>query len=280
MRRYYPALLAALALVLLGANATTEARPSCPTVTPRPSATVPAPTAIATPPASFAATPAPTAMPTATAAPIAVLDKDFSDGQLSPFKKLTYPDQHPGDNMEVYNRFANGKPVVANGYLYLPATKRADGLWDATLVGTSQDGNGPTFGYGRFEFTMRANVGRATWQSGWLYDTTTWSSTEIDWPEMLESQRISAHVVGFGGWYGSPPADWATVWHTFYIERRADHVSFGWDGTEKYRVNGAMPAKPLAILLDSKLGFPWAEGPDATTPNPTWLEVSRVRVLP
>lgn len=208
--------------------------------------------------------------------------KDFADGLLAPFRVLTYPDQFPNDNMEKYNRFAGAAPTVHDGYLDLRATRRADGLWNAMLVGTSQDGTGATFGYGRFEICARANVGRGTGQSGWLYDTTTWTSTEIDWPEMLESQQLSAHVIGAGAgkWYGAPPADWATAWHTFSIDRRPGYVAFGLDGIEKARVIGAMPATPLAILLDSKLGFPWAEGPDATTPNPTWLQVASVRVLP
>lgn len=227
--------------------------------------------------------PPPSGIPAIPAGTGTKLRKDFADGLLAPFRVLTYPDTHPTDNMERYNRFANGakNATVHDGYLDLRATKRPDGLWDAAFVGTSQDGNGPTFGYGRYSFCSRANVGRGTWQTpGWLGDTTTWGANEIDWSEMLEGLQLSAHVIGqgAGSWYGAPPADWATKWHIFTIDRQPTYVAFLLDGVEKARITAAMPATPLAILADSKIGFPWAEGPDATTPDPTWAQIAWVTV--
>lgn len=210
-----------------------------------------------------------------------VFRKVFTDGTLAPFRVRTYPDDHPTDNMAKYNRFANGgkQVFVHDGYCDIRATRRPDGLWDACLLATSQGGDGQTFGYGVFRFWCRANPARGAWQSAWLYDTTKWTSTEIDWPEVLEGGALSAHVIGSGAgkWYGKPPADWATTWHEFRIERRTTFVAFAIDGTEVARVSGSMPSSPLAILLDSKLGFPWAEGPDATTPE-VYFHVAAVTV--
>ena len=48
-------------------------------------------------------------------------------------------------------------------------------------------GNGPTFGYGVYRYWLRFNIAPQTWQAAWLYDTTSWSATEIDFPEMLRT---------------------------------------------------------------------------------------------
>ncbi len=198
---------------------------------------------------------------------------------LAPFMVLTYPDEHigqPGQNMTVFNRFTHvRKPTVHDGYLDLRATRRPDGLFDADLVGTD-----PIFGYGVFRFWLRMNIVVNSWQSAWLYDTLRWTATEIDFPEILESQSLTAHVLGAGAGskYGiAKPADLATAFHLFRIERRASFVAYSIDGTEVARITGTMPADPLAILLDSKVGFPWAERPTATTPEP-FLHVAGVTV--
>lgn len=247
-------------------------------------------------------TAAPTTQPTAPTAPTAglptidpaygtLLRKVFTDGTYGPFRVLTYPDDHIGGSgqfMTVYNRFSNGsrQASVHNGYLDLRATPRADGLWDAVLMGTSQGGNGPTFGYGVFRYWLRFNAAPATWQCAWLYDTTSWSATEIDFPEMLESQSLTAHVLGqgAGATYGIPkPANLATVFHEFKVERRASFVAFSIDGVEVARVTGNMPGSRLAVLLDSKVGFPWAGAagaPGGDTPNLTYLHVAAVTVDP
>jgi len=275
-----------------------------PEETPTPAPTLQAVALVAATPTA-APTVAPTAQPTAAppppAAPTAGLPridpaygtafrKVFTDGTFGPFRVLTYPDDHIGGGgqfMTVYNRFSNGarQASVHDGYLDLRATRRSDGLWDAVMVGTSQGGNGPTFGYGVFRYWLRFNVGPATWQCAWLYDTTSWSATEIDFPEMLENLSLTAHVLGqgSGGKYGIPkPSSLATVFHEFKVERRASFVAFSIDGVEVARVNGSMPSSKLAILLDSKVGFPWTSNgaPSGDTPDVTYLHVAAVTVDP
>jgi hypothetical protein len=73
------------------------------------------------------------------------------------------------------------------------------------------------------------------------------------------------------------------VFLEFKIERRASFVAFSMDGVQVGRINGAMPASRLAILLDSKVGFGWAGAagtPSASTPSTTYLHVAAVTVDP
>lgn len=266
--------------------------PPTPEPTPLPTA---APTAPPPPPPTAAAPPPPppppAGLPAINPAYGTVFRKVFTDGTMGPFRVLTYPDDHiggAGQFMTVFNRYSNGarQTSVHNGYLDLRATRRADGLWDAALVGTSQGGNGPTFGYGVYRYWLSFNVGPQTWQAAWLYDTTSWSATEIDFPEMLENQSLTAHVLGqgAGATYGLPrPANLATVFHEFKVERRATFIAFSIDGVEVTRLFGAMPASKLAILLDSKVGFPWqgaAGVPGGSTPAVTYLHVAAITVDP
>lgn len=243
----------------------------------------------ATPTPSPTPSPTPTPIPTATPSPGVVppqygsLFRWTPSMGMSPWKILTYPDQHPGDNMEVYNRFTPGQASIHDGFLDLKSTRRFDGLWSSTLVGTSQSGNGPTFGYGVFRYWLSFNVTSGGWQSAWLYDTTSWSVNEIDFPEMLENLNLTAHVFKPGassvGKYGLPkPADLATKFHEFKVERRATFVAFSIDGVEVWRTTSAQPSTKLAILLDSKVGFPWGF-PPPTTAAP-YLHIAGVTVDP
>lgn len=237
---------------------------------------------------------APSGLPTIDPGYGATLRKIFTDGTLTPFKVRTYPDAHiggSGQHMTVYNRFSNGANQVSvhDGYADLRCTRQPSGsLWNAVLLATSQDGVGSTYGYGVYRFWLRFNIAPATWQSAWLYDTTTWTALEIDFPEMLENLSLTAHVLGSGlsttGIYGMPkPADLATVFHEFKIERRSTFVAFSIDGVERGRLTGTMPSRSLAIMLDSKVGFPWmgsAGAPSSQTPDPTFLHVAAVTVDP
>lgn len=221
-----------------------------------------------------------------------LLRKVFADEPtLTPFRVLTYPDDHiggTGQYMTTYNRFSNGasQASIHDGYLDLRCSRRSsDNLWDAVLVGTSQDNSGPTFGYGITRVWARFNIGPGTWQTSWQYDTTTWSSDEIDFPEMLENLSLTCHVIGTGagGKYGLPkPSDIATAFHEFKTERRAGFTAFSIDGVEVARVTATQSTKKLALLLDSKVGFGWIAGGQITssTPNPTFLHVAAVTVDP
>jgi hypothetical protein len=289
--------IASVAITVVASAPVQTAAPTSVAATAVPLPPKPDPTAVATvqptaqptaPPTQFVPT---AGLPTIDPSYGTVFRKVFTDGTFGSFKVLTYPDDHIGGSgqfMTVYNRFSDGRRQVSvhDGYLDLRATPRGDGLWDGVLMGTSQDGNGPTFGYGVFRFWLRFNVAPATWQSAWLYDTTSWSATEIDFPEMLENLSMAAHVLGQGAGskYGiARPSNLASVFHEFTVERRATFVAFSVDGVEVARVKGSMPSSKLAILLDSKVGFPWmgaAGAPGGSTPGDVYLHVAAVTVDP
>lgn len=222
----------------------------------------------------------------------ATFKKDFSDGTLAPFKVLDYPDDHIGGSgqfMTVFNRFRHAAThtLVHDGYLEMWAKRQGSGnLWDSDLIGTSQANNGPTFGLGITRYWARFNPGPGTWQCCWLYDTTSWSADEIDWPEMLENMSPTAHVIGTGAGakYGIPlPADIATNFHEFSVERRASFIAFGIDGKEVARFTKPQSLRKLAILLDAKVGFGWTGSTGqitSNTPNPTFLHIAAVTVDP
>lgn len=283
--------LAVVKVSVLGAAAAAEALE----VPPTPAAEQPtaAPTAVPTElptavPTAAPPAPATAGLPTIDPSYGTLFRKVFTDGKLGPFRVLTYPDDHiggSGQDMTVFNRYSNGAAQLSvhGGYLDLRCTRRSDGLWDAVLVGTSQGGNGPTFGYGVYRFWLRFNAAPATWQAAWLYDTTSWSATEIDFPEMLENGSLTAHVLGQGAGakYGiAHPGSIGSIFHEYTVERRASFVAFSIDGREVARVNGSMPSSKLAILLDSKVGFPWAAGPSGSTPGTVYLHVAAVTVDP
>jgi hypothetical protein len=299
--------LASLTVTVLASDGQDAASPSAAAAATATAAAATAePTAIATSEPTAVPTARPTAAPTQAPPPPpppaaglpnipasygSVFRKVFTDGTMGPFKVMTFLDDHIGGDgqyMTVYNRFSNGAKhaSVHDGYLDLRATRRSDGLWDAVMVGTSQGANGPTFGYGVYRYWLSFNIAPATWQAAWLYDTTNWSATEIDFPEMLENESLTAHVLGSGagGVYGvTRPANLGTVFHEFKVERRAGFVAFSIDGKEVARVNGAMPSSKLAILLDSCVGFPWqgaAGAPSGSTPGTVYLHVAGITVDP
>lgn len=234
-----------------------------------------------------------TGIPSPPAGTGTLLRWEGKNGTLAPFKVLTYPDDHIGGSGQYMTQFCRYRnhvtpshPLVHDGFMDLWAVRRPDGLWDADLVGTSQAGNGPTYGYGIYRFWARFNPGPGTWQCCWLYDTTTWTADEIDWPEMLENLRQVAHVLGTGAGSaasGSPPADIASTFHEYKIERRASFTAFSIDGVEKGRVTSTQSTKKLAVLLDSKVGFGWMGSTGqitSATPSPTFLQVAAVTIDP
>lgn len=206
---------------------------------------------------------------------------------FSPWKILTYPDSHIGGSgqfMTVFTRYSNGAQQVTmhpDGYMVINCNKKSSGLWDGALVGTSQANNGLTVGFGITRAWLRFNPGPGTWQCFWLYDTTGWSADEIDFPEMLENMHPTYHVLGTGGGGGSYslPADIATKFHEFSIERRASFIEFKIDGIKVGRIDKAQSTKKLAILMDAKVGFAWMGSTGQitpSTPNPNWLHVAAV----
>lgn len=230
--------------------------------------------------------PPPSGVPVIPTDPRALLRYSAADTpNLGPLQVLSYLDDHPGDNMERYNRFrGHAAPTVANGFIHLRAVPRPDGLYDADFIGSKAQ-----FGYGIVDTWARFSTDPGHWIAIWQYDAV-WDSaghnkagsTEIDWVEMLENGSVTAHVHGASAAdrYGLPrPADVDTAFHRYTTERRASYVAFSIDGTEVWRANGSMPGYALNLLFDACVGFPWAPPKLPLTRNP-FLDIAGILVRP
>jgi hypothetical protein len=226
-------------------------------------------------------------LPTIPAGYGVLLRKEFTDGVLTPFKHLVYPDDHvgePGQYMTTFARFSTKPENVSihDGYLDLKATRQATGdLWDASFVGTGTDGRGDT-NIVDFDppiivrYYARMNIAHATWQAMWLYNTT-WGTPEIDFYELLESGPRITLLGGPGGTVNLPAVD--TAWHEFAVIYTTTFVATLIDGVEVGRISGALFSDPMALLADVTLGFGFTSiAPDATTPDPVYLHISGVTV--
>lgn len=212
--------------------------------------------------------------------------KNFADGKLEPFRVLTIPSDpnHVAtDPMAKYNRYGTA-PVIAGGFARMNATRRPDGLYDSTLIGTTDDGHGGAATHrlrtGRVLVPVRMNVGYVTWQTplwlvGWVDGH--WNSTEIDIAEVINGKLTwNMHGVPGQGQFASvaPPPDLATTWHMAGVLIAPTYVAALWDGNEIGRWNGSI-THDLAYVGDSKIGIPWEnKGPTAATPDPTFADIA------
>ena len=272
-----------------------------PTPTPRPTATptprpTPTPTPRPTPTPTPRPTPTPTPQPTATPQPPSggippmpngnLLEKSFADGTLGPFRKITYPNDHPNDAMSWACDYGTGTDVISvhDGYLDVRAYPKAGGRWNCGFLSTGMDGrgNGASFSFttGYVQFAAKVNIGYGTWQAPlWLLNTVTcWCSAEIDIAEVLENQRLTFNIHGPANVSVASRANPGTGWHVYGVAKASDHVTFTMDGQVIGRWNGSMPDK-MALLIDSKVGFKWANMyPNGSTPDPTFARVAWVTV--
>jgi hypothetical protein len=258
--------------------------------TPRPS-----PTQRATVAPTLGRTPPPTTNPTPIGTDLVgpppipadrgqLLRKDFADGQLAPFTRLVYLNDHPGTLETQYCDYSADATHVSvhDGYLDLRATRGAAGRWVCSLVGTFvNDGSPPsrTFdvGYGTVRAMVRVFGGQGAWDGFWQWNA--WGSGaegEIDWLELI-SGRTTANLHGTsadGQKVSLPAPDGG--WHEYAVTRTPTYVAFLLDGVEVGRTTVALSQR-LTLLADAKVGL---SAPDATTPSSMFLQVAWVTVDP
>ncbi len=262
------------------ANPTDPPAATNPPVDPTPDPT-PKPTPVPTDPPPLASDIP--AMPSAD-----LLRKSFADGDLGPFRPITYVNDHPGNPMGYACDYKTGTGVISvhDGYLDVRAKPGTGSRWDCGYLSTGMDGNGhgATFSFktGYVQFAARMNVGYATWQTPiWLNNTVScWCSAEIDAAEVI-SGRLTFNIHGpanVGVASRSVPANLDTNWHIFGIAKDTDHVTFTMDGNVVGTWHGSMP-DPMALMIDSKVGFQW-DGiyPNANTPRPAYAHLAWVTV--
>lgn len=204
-----------------------------------------------------------------------ILNKNFEDGILYPFRILTYPNEHPGDLMVQYGLFYADMVSVHDGYLDLRCVRQPDNTWRMSFVGTGRDGHGGEatfkFQYGISSVKARMNYGPGAWQGLWYLIADAWSAPEIDWPEMI-GQHYTANLHGSSsdGQYASELPFDSSEWHIYTMVKDPSYIAFEIDGVEVGRANVAMSAN-MGLLADAKVGL---SAPNSTTPSPLYIHVA------
>jgi hypothetical protein len=215
-----------------------------------------------------------------------LLRKSFADGTLGPFRKITYPNDHPTDPMSWACDYGTGTDVISvhDGYLDIRAYPKTGGRWNCGFLSTGMDGKGNgasfSFQYGYVQFAAKVNIGYGSWQAPiWLLNTVTcWCSAEVDVAEVLENQKVTFNIHGPTNASVGSRANPGTGWHVYGVAKAPDRITFYMDGNVIATWTGKMPDR-MALLADSKVGFQWANlYPNSTTPDPSYVHLAWVTV--
>lgn len=186
-------------------------------------------------------------------------------------------------------RWSGSQAKVADGVLTLTAENTGSG-WEGALVDTFR-AFGQQYGY----FSARVNVpqGRGLWASFWLAQDWARSGTEVDIMEVCANvpgthdgndATLVHHILhdangDISASRGERLTDLTGNWHVFALDWRRDAMTFYRDGLEIWRLDDAskIPSVPMAVILSLTTGN-WCGKPDATTPNPSTMQIDWVRV--
>jgi hypothetical protein len=219
--------------------------------------------------------------------------RDFSDGQLVEFRKVTYLDSKPLDGMRYATDYTHPIEWPKDGdrtYLRERCIRQPNGRYNGTFLTTGGGMGAPTFsmmrGYVEFAFRLPGfGIGVGPWPApGWLrHDASdgTWSSRELDLAEGMEDGKLRFTLHGFGAdqvLASLTPGDIGTKWHTIGAALTDTGTTVTFDGK---RVGGTTTVidRALSLLTDAKAGFPWQAGtPNAQSPAEFAVELGWVRV--
>lgn len=179
--------------------------------------------------------------------------------------------------------------TVADGVLMLTAEKTGS-AWEGAFIDTFR-----TFKqqYGLFSARVKVPQGRGLWAAFWLAEDWARSGTEVDVMEVCANvpgthdgndATLVHHIVHDADGdnvasHGERLTDLTTDWHVFGLDWRRDSLTFYRDGLEIWRFTDAskIPQVPMTVALNLTTGS-WCGRPDATTPNPSMMQVDWVRV--
>lgn len=237
--------------------------------------------AIAAHEAKYHAAPAPIPTPPVGIPPVqggAKFVQNFAGGSLGPFKPQRWPDDHIGQGqaMTEYSRYSNQSYSIHDGYLDMLCEKRADGLWDASFLGTFDEATGFSYqfappAYVRWCADFGGSAAKADWSGCWEYGTWLNGDLEADWPETIGGKATGNLHSPDKGQIASVAIP--TGWHVWGARFTTTSVSLDLDGTliaqSAWTVKG-----PIGLFVDCKVGL---AVPDATTGEPR-LKVAWVTV--
>lgn len=183
---------------------------------------------------------------------------------------------------------------VSGGMLRL----RVDSNTDSASVTTGKAGGGPSpflFGYGWCEARIRLPLqtsGQMTgaWHAFWLWGDNATVSQGYGPQEMdFEMRGSFGTTIRIGHVWQTVPSklaegiDYAFApydgeWHTYAYHWRGGQVDWYIDGALVLTYTTNLPACPLQILFDAKVGGSFAGAPDGNTTYPFYMDVDWVGV--
>jgi beta-glucanase (GH16 family) len=186
-------------------------------------------------------------------------------------------------------RWSGSQASVANGALTLTA-EMTGSVWEGALVDTFRSFRQQ---YGVFSARIKVPQGRGLWATFWLAEDWAVSGTEVDVMEVCANvpgthdgndATLVHHIVhdatgDNSASQGERLPDLTADWHVFSLDWRRDAMIFSRDGLVVWTLDDAskIPNVPMAVILSLTTGS-WCGKPDATTPDPSVMQVDWVRV--
>lgn len=215
---------------------------------------------------------------------------DDFDGSVLNSTKWTAYDGQASDGLGTF-RAANVS--LSGGALHL----RVDSNADSARISTGYVTGGPKWlgGYGWYEARVRlpqmaSGSLNGAWHAFWLWGENNQVGSgdgpqELDF-EMRGNYSTSIRVGHI--WQITPTklsqgidavfSPYDGQWHTYAYDWRAGQIDWYIDDVLVHTYNANIPASPLQILLDAKVGGSFAGAPDGSTVYPFVMDVDYVKV--
>jgi len=183
--------------------------------------------------------------------------------------------------------------IVRNGYLSLVAEKRT--ITNVTMPGDSEHDykytsgmvnseGGFQFKFGYVQWRAKLPVGQGLWPALWLLPADNSWPPEIDALEVVGDQPnvwtgTSHSASGTSQGFDFKIAGLSRGWHTFGVDWEPGRITWYVDGhAVAADVSAGVSDTPMYLVMDLAVGGSWPGYPNGTTPFPSSLEVSAVRV--
>jgi beta-glucanase (GH16 family) len=194
------------------------------------------------------------------------------------------------------NHWGTAKPggpgshaTVADGVLTL-TTERTGSAWEGVFIDTFAAFRQQ---YGLFSARVKVPQGRGLWATFWLAEDWAKSGREVDIMEVCANlpgthdgndATLVHHIIhdangDHSASKGERLPDLTADWHVFSLDWRRGAMTFSRDDVVVWNLDDAskIPNVPMAVIFSLTTGG-WCGKPDATTPNPSVLQVDWVRV--
>jgi len=206
----------------------------------------------------------------------------YSDEFNGPLNTAVWANHTPWDTHYTTGELEYYDPAnctFANGFMTLKSENRANSGY-AYSSGIVTSLARAKFSYGYFEIRAKLPKGPGIWPAFWLTND---STLEIDALEMLGDRPnriyMTLHKNGsqVQGVAKDGP-DYSAGLHTYGVDWQPTYVKWYIDGELCATYNGAMPADPMWICLNTAVGGAWPGSPTAATAFPVDYDIDYIRV--